>query len=104
MRVTVLHEGKAVSPLVHRLVCRAFNGPAPVGKNLVLHGDDNPTNNNSDNLRWGDGSDNMQDMIARTGHHNSKKTHCPKGHRYSPDNVYLTTRGGRACRTCIKAR
>ena len=28
------------------------------------------------------------------------KTHCKAGHPYSGDNLYLTSRGGRACRRC----
>lgn len=31
---------------------------------------------------------------------NSQKTHCPKGHPYSGDNLMLPARGGRLCRTC----
>jgi len=38
----------------------------------------------------------------------SKKTHCPKGHAYSGDNLYqvITKKGGvnRHCRACIKTR
>jgi hypothetical protein len=30
-------------------------------------------------------------------------THCPRGHEYTPDNIYLW-RGHRACRTCVLAR
>lgn len=28
------------------------------------------------------------------------KTHCPQGHPYSGDNLYVTTSGYRKCRTC----
>ena len=27
-------------------------------------------------------------------------THCPNGHEYTEENVYLNTRGTRRCRTC----
>lgn len=32
------------------------------------------------------------------------KTHCPKGHEYTPENTYRSPcgRGGRMCRTCMK--
>lgn len=32
---------------------------------------------------------------------NAKKTHCPKNHSYSGDNLIITSRGTRACRICV---
>jgi len=32
-------------------------------------------------------------------HHNSKKTHCPHGHEYTPENTRMD-RGSRACKMC----
>jgi hypothetical protein len=37
------------------------------------------------------------------GARNSKKTHCPKGHEYTPENVLGASRGIRACRLCKQA-
>jgi hypothetical protein len=34
---------------------------------------------------------------------NAKKTHCPKGHEYSPDNVFPHPRGWRVCKICQRA-
>lgn len=31
---------------------------------------------------------------------NARKTHCKRGHEFTPDNTYRTGRGGRGCRTC----
>jgi len=31
---------------------------------------------------------------------NSRKTHCPQGHEYSGNNLYLYTNGNRRCRVC----
>ena len=31
---------------------------------------------------------------------NAAKTHCPQGHPYSGDNLYVTPDGERECRTC----
>jgi HNH endonuclease len=33
---------------------------------------------------------------------NSRKTHCPKGHEYTPENIYKNTKDGRSkrCRAC----
>jgi hypothetical protein len=53
----VLHRGKNYK--VHRLVCEAFHGPAPEGKNIVLHLDEDATNNKPCNLRWGTQKENL---------------------------------------------
>lgn len=33
--------------------------------------------------------------------HNARKTHCPRGHAYSPKNTYVY-RNRRNCRTCTR--
>lgn len=43
----------------------------------------------SENMRRGEGGKYLRD-----------KTHCPQGHAYAGDNLYITTRGGRLCREC----
>ena len=40
---------------------------------------------------------------------NARKTHCPHGHEYTPDNVYIVNKskgiqGSRRCKTCDKER
>jgi hypothetical protein len=47
--------------LVHRLVCAAFHGPAPAGKDQAAHGDGDPSNPRANNLRWVDCRENMAD-------------------------------------------
>lgn len=34
---------------------------------------------------------------------NAAKTHCPKGHEYTPENTYMGRYGGRSCRACKRA-
>lgn len=38
------------------------------------------------------------------GARNRAKTHCPYGHPYSGENLYVLPRGGRACRICADKR
>lgn len=44
---------------VHRMVCEAFHGPAPVEKPYVLHADENALNNKPENLSWGSQKENL---------------------------------------------
>ncbi len=40
-------------------------------------------------------------MVSKVnGAINRAKTHCPKGHPYTGDNLYINPRGSRNCRTC----
>lgn len=32
------------------------------------------------------------------------KTHCPHGHAYGGENLFITNEGHRECRTCMRAR
>ena len=36
--------------------------------------------------------------------HNAMKTHCPKGHPYTGDNLHTYSNGNRACKACIRER
>lgn len=53
---------------VHRLVCEAFHGLAPLDSPIVLHRDDDKTNNKPSNLKWGTYHDNRvaNQMMALT--------------------------------------
>lgn len=33
---------------------------------------------------------------------NASKTHCPTGHPYAGENLFIRKRGGRECRTCMR--
>lgn len=62
-RVQLYYKGKHVWVFVHRLVCRAWYGEPTDPGALVLHLDDDPTNNRPENLGWGTVSQNAR---ART--------------------------------------
>jgi NUMOD4 motif/HNH endonuclease len=60
--VVAISDGhKSQKKLVHRLVCEAFHGASPPGKDHSAHGDGNPKNNHPSNLRWVNRSENMDD-------------------------------------------
>jgi len=44
---------------VHRLVCEAFHGPSPSEKAVVIHLDEDATNNKAENLKWGTQKENL---------------------------------------------
>ncbi len=44
---------------IHQLVCEAFHGPKPSPKHIVLHLDEDPSNNTPINLRWGTRKENQ---------------------------------------------
>lgn len=88
---------------VHRLVLEAFVGARPDGLE-ACHGDGDPQNNRLENLRWDTRQANVLDKVRHGGHPFANKTHCPQGHPYSPENTYVTPKGGRSCVTCRRTR
>lgn len=89
--------------LAHRLVAYAKLG-FDLNSNLnVLHKCDNPACINPDHLFIGDQYDNIQDAKSkgrlRGNTLKGKRTHCPKGHPFSGDNLVVYGKS-RHCRTC----
>jgi hypothetical protein len=39
-----------------------------------------------------------------SGARQKAKTHCPRGHEYSPENTYISPQGWRTCRACHNAK
>lgn len=103
LRVGFSESAKTWAYLVHRLVCEAFHGPAPEGKPLALHWDDNPGNNKATNIYWGDYVDNRRDLYRNRPPRNAnkEKTYCSRSHEFTEDNTYWYE-GRRQCRECRK--
>lgn len=96
--------GKKKTMYAHRAVMWAFVGPQPKGI-VVCHNDGNPGNNRIENLRYDTQSENLRDRTTHGRCVNANKTHCKRGHEFTPGNIYWS-RGGRsrACKTCHRER
>ena len=74
-QVALWKNNKEHTRNVARLVAEAFI-PNPDGFDLVLHLDDNATNNHVSNLQWGDQQENVRQLVERrrmprgSQHHN----------------------------------
>jgi hypothetical protein len=101
-RVIVNDAPRRCERYVHHLVAEAFHGPRPVGMD-TRHLDGDKTNNSPTNLRYGSRSENELDKVRHGTHHNSRKTHCLRGHPFDADNTRIY-RGERVCRACQHER
>lgn len=100
LKVDLSVDGVARAFRVHRLVLAAFVGPPPEGME-ARHLDGNPQHNALSNLRWGTASENNRDRVTHGTHQEVAKTHCPQGHPYDGENLYVSpTTGYRRCRQC----
>lgn len=83
----------------HRLSYELFSGPIPEGlvidhlcrKRNCVNPDHLEPVTLEENILRGNG------LPAR----NKRKTHCLRGHPFSPDNVRIAPNGSRICRICI---
>ena len=89
---------------IHRLVLDAFVGPRS-GDEEARHLNDNPADNRLVNLVWGSRSSNSFDRVRNGIHPMASKTHCKRGHEFTPENTRLERNGStRRCRACERAR
>jgi hypothetical protein len=88
---------------VAHLVLTAFVGPRPPGL-VCCHYNDIPDDNRVANLRWDTQRSNIRDLIRNGKHNETRKTHCPAAHEYTPENTIIIRDGtARRCRTCFNA-
>ena len=101
--VCLYSQDKGQTRHIHALVAEAFIGPRPEGME-VCHGDGDPANNRLDNLRYGTSRENKLDTVRHGTDRDAAKTHCPRGHRLSAENLRPSSakRGKRQCLACAR--
>lgn len=87
----------------HRYAFERAHGPVPEGmvldhywcqRTLCVHEDHVEPVTQAENIRRGDWFTGV----------NARKTHCKRGHEFTPENTYIQPKaGGRACRICHRA-
>lgn len=103
-QVRLRKNGKLRTVRIHNLVAEAFIGPCPEGQQ-VRHQDDVPTNNFVWNLSYGTPSQNRNDSVRNGTHYEARRTHCERGHEFTPENTRPQHTGrGRVCLTCKRER
>ena len=106
MQVSLSVDGRRRKAYVHRLVLEAFVGTCPEGMEGCHFPDSDPTNNRLKNLRWDTRSGNKLDRVRQGTDHNTRKTHCPRGHLLVEPNLVMSSlkHGRRDCLSCRRGR
>lgn len=84
----------------HRAAWLLLVGPIPEGHELD-HLCRNKACVNPDHLEPVTHAVNVSRGHGRPAH-NGRRTHCKRGHAFTPSNTYTTTYGGRQCRACVR--
>lgn len=86
---------------LHRLVLRTFAGEPEEASWEARHKNGDTSDYRFSNLEWGTKSENERDKLRHGTHPEARKTHCPKGHEYTPENTYHNKKANyRMCRAC----
>lgn len=95
------HRG-GPSRYAHRIVWEALHGPVPAGLELD-HLCRNPACVDADHLEPVTHRENVL-RGAGLAAENSQRTHCPRGHEYTPENTERDRYNSRYCRECRRIR
>lgn len=95
LRVKLSIPGLRREAIVRKLVAEAFHGPTPQGS-YVVHRDGDYQNCSALNLAYLTPGETRNLVVQRHAH---KRTHCKRGHKFVPSNIYQTV-NGRSCRAC----
>lgn len=86
--------------MVHRAMYELTYSMTIHPKLVVCHTCDNPACCNPDHLWIGTEKQNMGDAADKQRWSRQRKTHCVKGHEFTPENTSYKVQRGRPCRIC----
>jgi len=87
----------------HRAIYFLLLGSPLPSNFIVCHKCDNPSCVNVNHHFIGDHSMNVKDSVAKGRQKEIRKTHCPQGHPFSGENLYIVAKTGkRQCKICRK--
>jgi hypothetical protein len=84
--------------IAHRWSYEHFIGPIPEGMQLDHFKCHNPSCVNPYHVRPATALENIRNALT----HNSVKTHCKRGHEFTPENTRILKGNRRMCRTCSR--
>jgi len=93
-------NGERKLALAHRLAYTLYKGPIPADLELD-HLCKHRICVNPDHLEPVEHRENIR--RGEVGTHYREKTHCPQGHAYIGENLYIRPTGDRECRECKRA-
>lgn len=87
----------------HRFSYELHYGKIPEGM-VIAHRCDVPLCCRPEHLMACTQAENIQDCVNKKRQYEVKKTHCPRGHEYTGENLFINTHtGGRVCKICQRA-
>jgi hypothetical protein len=98
----LMDDLRGVPVFVHRIAYGKWVSAIPDGK-VIMHSCDNPPCINPAHLSIGTQEENLHEVALKGRTKNQKKTHCHRGHEFTPDNTKIrASANGRPGRQCIQ--